>query len=93
MIATADYTFRLKSKRQQYWVYKISIGQNTSEGIGLWSQMASDKILSLSQKDLDWAISCLSNFADIAHDNGDRSDEKSAARLKESLEQLKEAAK
>jgi hypothetical protein len=85
----SKYTLRLKGDRQQYWVYKISMGQNTDEGIGFWSQMASERFLSLSESELDWAISCLSNFADIAHDDGQRSDEKSATRLMESLMTLK----
>ncbi len=96
--ATKRYELKLRSARQEYWITKISMGQNTDEGrtgdyyeLGWrkWLQMARDRFLSLEERDLDFAIGCLENYADNAFDNQERADEQSAKRLAQSLRTLK----
>ena len=93
-----QYELKLKSAKQEYWVHKISMGQNSDDGLQgdyyelggrRWSQMARDRLLSLSKRDLDFAIGCLENYADAAYDNAERSDEQSALRLARALKNLK----
>ena len=99
-LANKRYELKLRSSRQEYWITKISMGQNTDEGrtgdyyeLGCrkWLQMARDRFLSLEERDLDFAIGCLENYADNAFDNQERADEQSAKRLAQSLRTLKAA--
>lgn len=85
------YTLKLRGQRQVDSVFKIGMGQNSTEGnhdledpnyhlgIARWYEMASDRILVLNDLDIDWAIICLRSLAEAADDEA-RFDANSEAR-------------
>ena len=75
------YTLRLKGHRQVDAIHKVSMGQNTDEGLHdqsdiyyhlgsrKWSEMARDGLLVLTELDIQFLEGALESLAECADDN------------------------
>jgi hypothetical protein len=77
------YTLRLKGDRQVDAIHKVSMGQNTDEGVhdqsdiyyhlgsSKWSEMANNRLLVLTELDVTFLEGALESLAQCADDNAD----------------------
>ena len=91
-----EYRLKLRTEKQAYWIYKIAMGQNSSDGIlgeelgyKKWAQMYGDRLVVVDEQYLQYAIDKLDVYADIADDNREWSDKWTILRLRDRLIALK----
>ena len=104
------YTLRLKGDRQVDAIHKVSMGQNTDEGVHdqsdvyyhlgsrKWSEMASSRLLVLTELDITFLEGALESLAEASDDNSqfdkeERALAKGYRRLRRAVLKMKEENK